>query len=92
MISRKDKRFPFRKTKNHPNSGDMKGKRIHVIGTVNEIKRILDEAGITYKKVRHSGFHRIVEVIFTHNHRLNSPGSLPEIRKRIKWRLGCSYS
>jgi hypothetical protein len=61
---------------NTPNSGDTKGSRIYVKGTVGQVKRELRLAGITVKKVRHSGFDGIVEVVYTQQHGRRGPSGL----------------
>jgi hypothetical protein len=49
----------------------LKGERFYVRGTVGEVKRRLDAAGVAYKRVRLSAYGGIVEVLFTQWNRLS---------------------
>lgn len=55
-----------RNNKRHPQDGVVTGDRFVVWGTVGEVKRLLDGAGIRYKKVRICGrYPGCVEIFYT---------------------------
>ncbi len=74
------KRKPWGKEKNTANSGDMKGRRLYVKATVNQVKRILGKLAL---KIRASADPGIVEIIHSDNR-----GNVHYLLRQAKLKIG----